>query len=254
MTDRIDAIIGLLKDKYIITVKENQWKDSHMFEHEDGTYKCVDWGDRDNPIKIDTKAALDDDKCKFVLKCQLRPDSHEKLRPFFFFAKSGNKLDDQLPQLRAMSKSREKLYWRGSFHLEREATLNETSQCLNADYQQTRDQNVYYRQMAQSKLALSLPGLGPACHREFEAFAVGTPVIMPYFKNIYYEGISPNYEYICIDQRTNETLGESVVRRYHEVKEDKKLLSFIAKNAMEYYDEYCSVESSSRWMVKLLEL
>jgi hypothetical protein len=254
MADRVDAIIDAIKKKYIISIKENCWHDSHMVEHEDGSYKCVDWGDRDNHDKIDTLSALSDPKCQFILKCQLRPKYPEKLRKFFYFAKGGNQLDDQLPRLRMVEKNGKKMYWRGNTHLHRGIVLNEISGHLNNDFMKTCDQNTYYREMATSKMSLSLPGLGPACHREFEAFAVGTPVIMPEFKNIYYVDLIPNHHYVSVVAESGESLGSAIIRRYHEVCGDDEFMSFVANNAMQYYDTYCSVKSSVKWMIKFLEL
>jgi hypothetical protein len=119
---------------------------------------------------------------------------------------------------------------------------------------QKRNKNIYYGEMARSQMALSLPGLGPSCHREFEGFAVGTPVLMPEFKNLYYEDILPNHHYVLADQQSNESLGVAIIRRYHEVRYDRDLLEFVSRNAMEYYDKYCRFDVSVKWMIKLLEL
>jgi hypothetical protein len=156
--------------------------------------------------------------------------------------------------LRTCKKFREKVYWRGNPHAHREGTLHELSSILNHDYMEKRNKNVYYREMAQSKIALSLPGLGPSCHREFEAFAVRTPVIMPEFKNMYYENIIPNYHYISSEQQPSESMSEAILRRYYEVKDNQDLLDYVAHNAMQYYDKYCRFDVSVQWMLKMLEL
>jgi hypothetical protein len=150
------------------------------------------------------------------------------------------------------------MYWRGNPHLNRKETIEE----LGSDYLRgiedgiwrAINQNQFYREMARCKLALSLPGLGKACHREFEAFAVGTPVIMPKFNNIYYENLKPDYHYVSFDPKGGRNMGSQIKSRYHEVVDDDEFLEFIRMNAMQYYDEYIRCDSSIQWMLKLLEL
>ena len=255
MTDRIEELIARLKYRYIISVTENRWKYSNMFEHTDGSYKIIDWGDRDNPRKLDIREAMEDPKCQVILKCQLRPNSPDKLRPFFFYAKSGRRFAESLPNLRQRPKKSKKLYWRGNPHMDRAKILNEIgSTYLNHDYMETRNKNVYFREIANSKIMLSLRGWGMACHREFEGFGIGTPVLMPKYDNIYLVNIIPDYHYILIEQQHGEMYSEAIKRRYNEVINDEDFLYYIRRNAMDYYDSYCAFHKSVDWMELLLEL
>lgn len=255
MTDRINALIELIQDKYVISIRENDWKYSHMFEHSDGSYKVIDWGDRDNPIKIDTKDALTDRKCMYILKCQLRPGSPSKLRPFFYFEKGGWEFNSQIEELRANPKIKStKMFWRGNPHVDREGVLASLgTEYLNNDFMEKRNKNVFYGEMSVAHLVLSLPGLGKACHREFEGFGVGTPVIMPEFKNTYFVDLKPNFHYISVNVDGRD-MAEAIKERYHEVVNDKDFLSFVRQNAMTYYDTYIRIDQNVLWMKKLLEL
>jgi len=254
MTDRIREAIRLVENRYVITEKQGPLKASHIFQHFDGTYKVIDWGDRDNPTKFDSKRVVDDPKCLFILKCQLRPNCDEKLRPFFFFDKVGMDFIDEIEELRGQPKTYENLYWRGRAHLEREYTLDYLKDFLNDTHDRMVNQKGYFLEMARHKIALSLPGLGKACHREFEAFAVGTPALMPKFTNLYYENLIPDYHYISFEPSHHKRLAPDIIRRYHEVIRDDLFLSFIRSNAMRYYDEYIRCDRSAEWIVRLLEL
>jgi len=256
MTDRIDGLINLIKNDYVISIRENDFKDSHMFEHTDGSYKVIDWGDRDNVIKIDSRSCLTDNKCQFVLKCQLRPESPEKLRPFFYCDKGSAKFLQIFQELRSNPKNgfKSKMYWRGNAHLEREIVLTKLgSQYLNSDYMEKQHKDMFYQEMSHAKLALSLPGLGKACHREFEAFAVGTPVIMPRFDNLFYVNIIPNFHYVSVDVEGRD-IAEAIKERYHEVINNTDFLAYIRQNAIEYYDNYIRLDKNVLWIKKLLEL
>ena len=103
-------------------------------------------------------------------------------------------------------------------------------------------------------------GLGRACHREFEAFAVGTPVIMPTFDNKFYTDLIPDHHYIAVPrnpgdvQRKPQRVAKAIRERYEEVKDNQDFLNLIRNNAMGYYDKYLEYRESAEWFMRLLEL
>lgn len=233
-----------------------------LFEHEDHTFKIIEWDDRDNPGKYDSREIVKSPLCKFVLKCQYNKHKtiNPKMRPFFYFDKHDpHLLSQDIERLRQKERTGD-LYFRGNAHLGRDAVLDGLSAILNEGSDKIVERDVYFEEMASHKLALSLPGLGRACHREFEAFAVGTPVIMPEFRNDYYHQLIPDYHYISVDiteetiqKRPHEAIAK-ILSRYRAVTSDDMLLGQISRNAAAYYDSYIRYESSLVWFKRLLEL
>ncbi len=91
----------------------------------------------------------------------------------------------------------------------------------------------FTKKMKEYKVILSLPAHGNLCHREFEAFGIGVPVLMPEHTNKLYDPLIPNEHYVSVSHWTE------LEERYNEVKDDKEFLEYISKNAMEWFDRNC---------------
>lgn len=248
--DRIERLITVLSPRFKIVRMESDLSASFLFERDDGRFAAIDFGDRDNPLKFDTKEIVKDPNCRFVLKCHVRPDNNNpKIRPFFYWDKAGKDFNTYF--YRSLKKTKQTMYFRGNLHFDREKILTELEDLLNHNYRKRVNQNQFFKELAQHKIALSLRGMAKANHREFEAFAVGTPVIMEEFPNLFHVPLIPNHHYISVtpDERG---LAKCIRDRLSQVDDD--LLEFVRQNAMDYYDANIKFEKSVQWMLKLLEL
>lgn len=249
--ERLSLLIEQVKQKYRISTTFCDLSDTVIFEHGDGTFKAIDFGDRDNPEKFDSKEIIENKKCAFVLKCQLRQTiNHPKIRPFFYWDKGNKQFSADIPRYRKNTRNKN-LYFRGNTHLGRKQILDKLSDVLNQGYDLRVAQEQYFMEMSRHRFALSLRGMAKSCHREFEAFAVGTPVIMQYFPNVFYVNLIPDFHYISVNE-DERGLAACIRDRLGQVNEE--LWQFVRKNAMEYYDTYIRFESSVEWTRKLLEL
>jgi len=128
----------------------------------------------------------------------------------------------------------------------------------------TLNHSQYLNEAIKYKIGLSIPGTCELCHRDFEYMAIGLPILKFEFAGNYIPEIKPNYHYISIDRDENfpadhlfdQRGGEKYVKKYiskfDEVKNDKEFLSFISKNAHEYYKAYCSPENMLSSILKQL--
>ncbi len=248
--DRIERLASLVSHRLKIVKVQSDLSNSFLFETADGYFAALDFGDRDNPLKFDTLKTLQDPKCRFVLKCQLRPENaSDKVRPFFYSDKRGK--DFHTGHYRSLEQKYDRMYFRGNTHCGRHDTLVELTDLLNPQWEHRVGQNQFFKELSQHKIALSLRGMGKANHREFEAFAVGTPVIMEKFTNLFHVPLIPNHHYISVspDER-----GLAVCIRERLSQVDDDLLEFVRQNAMDYYDAHIKFGKSVQWMLKLLEL
>ena len=259
--DRVHGLLDKINQKYIVNYceKDNylgeKFKQCMVFEHDDGMFKVIDWSDRDNPSKMESRSIIENHRCQFVLKCQYNPQWHcPKLRPFFYFEKTKPKeFSNIINDLRNYQKEKNIIYWRGNPHLNRCKILKPLSDLLNKNYAAEQINRIdFYKELAGYEVALSLPGLGNSCHRDFECFALGTVVLAPRFKNTYYIPLIPNFHYLSIDESDPDILSEAIRERY--LKASQEEINFIKNNAIEYYDNYIRFESSVNWMEHLLEL
>lgn len=261
ITERVEGMVDIL-DAYRVTRESRstylgrKFDQCIVFEHEDGMFKIIDWGDRDHPSKMECEDIIKEDKCQYVLKCQYSPKWHvPKLRPFFYFEKTKPKeFSASLSKLRAIPKSSDKLYWRGNPHMGRGEVLAHLTDLLFEGHESLTDLRAYYEETASHKMALSLPGLGKSCHRDFECFALGTVVVAPLFQNLHHSPLLPDVHYAAVRCETSspEDLAQAVRKRATSLTWED--LARIRKNAMDYYDEFIRYESSVKWMKHLLEL
>jgi hypothetical protein len=259
--DRVHFLIDKLKNKYIINLQNSpdylgeKLKQCTIFEHEDGIFKVIDWSDRDNPKKMESKNIIQNNNCQYVLKCQYNPEWRcSKLRPYFYFEKTNPQYFHVLSKkLRLIKKNKNKIYWKGNLHLGRKKTLDSICDLLNFDYlSNVIDSNEFYKELSHYKLAISLPGLGNSCHREFECFALGTVVVAPKFKNIYYAPLVPDFHYVAIYEKELKHMAKAIRDRVCTISDEE--IEFIKNNSINYYESYIGFEKSIEWMEYLLEL
>ena len=267
----------LLVDRYDISQEEtefyqtldhrsnpNNFRLRHclLIEHENKTFKVIDWDDRDNPGKYDAREIVKSPLCQFVLKCQYSRMRilHPKVRPFFYFDKTDpDVLSQNIPAYRQTPRTETKLYWRGNNHLGRQKVFDLLSDLLSPNYNELAERDVYFQEMSQHVMAISLPGLGRSCHRDFEAFAVGTVVLMPTFHNQFAEPLVADEHYVaaeigCDLQKHPQQAADRLRERYLQVKDNHDFLQFVRGNAEAYYDQFIRYDASAKMMIRLLEL
>jgi hypothetical protein len=123
-----------------------------------------------------------------------------------------------------------------------------------------------YCQMAINyKMGLAMAGVAEVNFREIEYMAIGVPLIRMEYMTQLDPPLIPNYHYIAVDRKNfpwdmycdrNGGLEyvEAYKKRFYEVKDDKEFLSFVAKNARDYYVEYCSPINRVNHILKSLNL
>lgn len=253
MIDRLTHLASNLVKRYKVSISDMthyngiKFDQCAVIEHEDKMFKVIDWSDRDNPSKMECADIIKDDLCQYVLKCQYNPEwKVPKLRPFFYFEKTNPlQFSNKLDRLRNVRKNDKNIYWKGNNHMGRDKVLKSLSRMLNHDYDSKVELNKHHEEIACHKLALSLPGLGNSCHREYECFGIGTVVISPKFKNLNWMPLIPDHHYICVDNWLHLEAKLNML---------SDRIDLIRSNAMEYYDTYIRFENSVKWLEHLLEL
>jgi hypothetical protein len=257
---RIDFLLSTLKEKYFIKEQHcDEYEGVHLtqcivFEHDNKRFKLIDLSDPDNGDHASFFEIIKKENCQFVLKSQYNPNLNiPKLRPFFYFEKSDPELfSGRLLSLRSIKKNNNELYWRGSLHDSRKNIIFSIKNLLNTSFEKSIHSKLYFEELALHKVALSLPGGGNSCHREFECFGIGTVVLSPKFKNIYHIPLIPNYHYLCIDGDEEKDIIKNIRYRFENLKDDE--INFIRSNAIEYYDNYIEYKKNAFWTRHCLEL
>lgn len=125
----------------------------------------------------------------------------------------------------------------------------------------------YFQKAINYKIGLAVATSAEYAYREIEYMAVGIPFMrIEYLRQLDPPLIS-NYHYIAVDRAKNgltynsglDRLGgekfiKAYIDRFLEVKDDKEFLDFIAKNARDYYLNYCGPQNRLAHLVSLLKI
>ena len=209
---------------------------------ENGLYFILDPHDHANHV-LQFIAPLDTDK-KFVYlyKVQYDPSlivpGHPLIAPFTYIPKYPVQYEELRKPIATTVKNIDGLSFAGKEWKGRRKVLNELKDILDSPERMNYPE--YLSHLATVKIALSLPGHGNFCHREIEAFGLGTPVLMPTLKNEYADPLVPYKHYIPCNY-----IATSIRLAYEEWKNDDHL-ECIAENALDWYENNCTVKSFAK--------
>ncbi len=229
-------------------------------------YWVVDGNDWVTPFGIDIPAFARDPRCVAVLKCQYERGPYAvppltKIRPWTYFETWAVEFQQHLDEYRRIPGTRTPLFFRGNVSWGQRQPILELlarRRLVNRDYAGWVSYDAHARELAEHKVGLSLEGMGNVCHREVEAFGLGTPVLMPRLRNDLHEKLIPDHHYISIDVDAREDppdrIADKIQRRYEEVVGDQPYLDRIAANAMAWYDRNVRMPASLELAARLMGL
>lgn len=152
---------------------------------------------------------------------------------------------------KSFSEQIDKFYFVGNpiNHVDRVSTINELkdSKYFYGGFEKISVPD-YYEDIIKYKVGLSIKGIGDLCHRDFEYFGMGVPLMRKEFKNELNPPLIPNVHYIAVDENI------SYVERFLEVKDDEKFLNFISNNAKNYFDSYIAHPKRINHIIRLLDI
>jgi len=213
------------------------------------------------------RAIASDPRCRVILKQQYRGEYYKapwasKVRPWTYLASHPKRLQALLPRLRRANRTQAGLFFRGNFgvggrqgilqRLAHNGRLAVASTAADTSFEQ------YCAELSTHQLALALPGHGALCHREIEAFGIGTPVLMPRQPNELHDALIPEHHYLSADvdvtTASARRIAEAIEARYLEVHRSGELLQRIANNAKQWYDANAAFPSALQLTASLLGL
>ena len=219
-------------------------------------YKVIDLGDPANTSYMFSKEFVRSPNCIQVFKAQYNNEflkDVDKIRPFYYWPRYHHILEKHIGKLRQNKRKRRQMLFRGDFAHGRWNTVKKlyrSGALAQSPLYAKVNPKKYYYEMSSHKVVLSLPGGGQNCHREIEAFGIGTPVIMPEQRNEYATPLVPNVHYISVPNDRHR--ATRIMRRYYRVIDDDKFLTEVAINAMKWYDKYARLPHATRVMLQML--
>jgi hypothetical protein len=192
----------------------------------------------------------------------VQPENRDKYFPWIYFPSNEYDLESYYERRQNMTPIETKLYFRG------ETVSRGILQFFSPEVFHGGNSiggfNAYMNELLNYKLALSIAGRGEMCYRDVEYMAVGVPFIRFEYTTEFINPLIPNFHYISVerpddlkdwmnlDRNGLQHHADMIVKRYLEVKDDSEFLSFISKNAKEYYENHLNPKSSVDFTIKLL--
>ena len=127
----------------------------------------------------------------------------------------------------------------------------------------------HLHELRRHAIALSLPGAGDICNRDFECLGLGVPLLRPVFATEFARPLVPGVHYIGVpyehagpDETTlppdrpkdPRQLAHDLLATYRQVRDNADLLHDIARRGREYYDQNCSYPACAQLALELLDL
>jgi hypothetical protein len=187
-------------------------------------------------------------------------DYYYKYSPWSYFQAQVIDLEPYFNRRLTLIPTETKMYFKGTSISDR-SILEHINKDIITDFSPVIA-DIYFNDLINHKLALSIDGRGEFCYRDIECFATGVPIIRFEYESVFYNNLIPNYHYISIPRPTdmglyrtgNKSHAELLEKRYYEVINNIDFLSFISKNAREYYKNNCEINSIIKNTFKLLNL
>lgn len=219
---------------------------------------CHDWV-ATNELEL----LVRDARCKRILKCQYRAAAftgaeREKVRPWTYFDRFWPRDEQRIVADRAVARTSDALYFRGSDWGARDRVLAELRARGVLSDPQKVGFDEYFRESAAYRVMLSLPGIADACNRDVECFGRGACVLRPKFRSEFHNPLAPDYHYVSVDVHVRKTdpveIADRIERRFREIAGDHAYIESVAKNAARWYDENVRRDAAMRLTSRLLGL
>lgn len=166
----------------------------------------------------------------------------------------------------------DKMFFLSSTRREDPFKLYELGYCTDPDSKYPAE--MYLNNAINYKVGLSISSVAELCYREIDYMGIGLPTLRLEYKTTTNPPLIPNYHYISvdrdkynlhgknndkewgphIDRMGGENYVNAYIERFLEVKDDYDFLSFISKNAHDYYQENCTQENSLKNIIKMINL
>lgn len=171
-----------------------------------------------------------------VFKMQYSPSHvyNSKVKPFVYQCKNMQMIRNSMHH---PPEPRSGLFWMGNPLYGRKLWLQECKSILNEDWQERTTPEEYLQRLRTASFALNLKGNGDFCHRMFEAFAMGCPVLSTRLTNITKHQLLPDVHYFVVDKPSD------VIPRYHQLIQEPDRIATVARNASIWYDNNCEFHS-----------
>ena len=149
------------------------------------------------------------------------------------------------------NKKNNELIFRGFLYGER-YTLASTNKIKIID-EKIMPENMYFEDLTNNKICLSLNGAGEICNRDIEILSSKSVLFRPKLKQIFHNELIPDFHYVSYDYDSNpNTQADIILEKYEQIKNDDEYLKFISENGYKCFLENGTISSNVRILSEII--
>lgn len=115
--------------------------------------------------------------------------------------------------------------------------------------------DLYFEELNDSKISLSLDGAGEICNRDMEILCNGGVLLRPALTQKFHNELLPDVHYIAVQRVSNPVEQfDLLLKKYEEIKDNTELLNNISNNGLEWFKANGSMTANVELLKKIVDL
>jgi hypothetical protein len=115
-------------------------------------------------------------------------------------------------------------------------------------------EEVYFEDLTNNKICLSLNGAGEICNRDFEILSARSVLFRPILKQKFHNELISNYHYVGFDYNPNPNEQTDIILDvYNKIKNDEEYLHFVSENGYNWYKENGTINANTNILTKIID-
>ncbi len=218
---------------------------------DNGKYIIISYWDRAEELSYDTHGWDDSKRVQLVTSAGVHTNIEHT--PFSYICYS--KLFDELHKtsIPISKKQNNELIFRGFLYGSR-YSLSQTNKIKITD-EKLMPETVYFDELNNNKISLSLNGAGEICNRDLEILSSRSVLFRPKLKQKFYNELIPDYHYLTFELSNDPyEQADLIINKFNEVKDDIKFLKSISDNGYKWFKQNGTIDANVKILKKVVNI
>lgn len=216
---------------------------------DNGKYIIVSYWDRAEELSYTLHGWDDSKRVQLITSSGVR--NNLEYTPFSYVCYS--KLYDEMHKnaIPLNKKENNELIFRGYLYGQRYSLAN-TKKIKIID-ERISPENLYFDDLTNNKVCLSLNGAGEICNRDIEILSTKSVLLRPILKQKFHNELIPNFHYVGFEFNNDPVVqADIILETYNKIKDDTKFLKFVSENGYKWFLKNGTVSANAKLLTKLI--
>jgi len=216
-----------------------------------GKYIIVSYWDK--PIELTWNGnGWNHEKCVDVIATSgAMPDMNFTKFSYLPYSKKFETLSNNAKNI--YQKQKNELSFRGFLYDERLA-LSQTKK-INITNEKLHPDEVYFNDLTDTKICLSLNGAAEICNRDMEILSAKSVLFRPKLNVKFHNDLVADYHYVSFETNSDANKQcDLIIEKYNQIKDNDDFLNSIANNGYKWYQQNATIDSSVELLKKIVNI